>query len=69
MTTLEQIEEQFQTIADTAIDYDGYRRAEDLMKLIDELRDMAIKGVGMVQEMGQQEELKLWHKKCLCEID
>lgn len=67
--TLKQIEEQFQAIADTAIDYDGYRRTDDLMKLIDELRGMAIKGVGMVQEMERQEELKLWHKKCLCEID
>lgn len=69
MPTLKQIEEQFQTIADISIDYDGYRKAEDLMKLIDELRDMATKGVHMVQEMEQQEELKLWHKKCLCEIE
>ena len=59
MTNLKQVKEQFQIIADTAIDYDGYRRADNLMMLIDELRDMAIKGVGMVQEMEQQEELRL----------
>lgn len=69
MPTLKQIEEQFQTIADTAIDYDGYRKAEDLMKLIDELRDMATKGVRMVQGMEQQERDTLLHKKWVCEID
>ena len=67
--TLEKVEEQFQLIADIAIDYDGYRKANDLMDLIDELRGMAIKGVAMVQEMEEQEKLKLFHKKCLCEID
>ena len=34
-----------ETIADIAIDYDGYRTAEDLMSLIDELRDIALRGV------------------------
>ena len=34
-----------ETIADIAIDYDGYRTAEDLMSLIDEMRDIALRGV------------------------
>lgn len=58
MSTLKQIEEQFQTIADISIDYDGCKKAEDLMKLIDELRDMAIKGVGMVQEFEEQRRIE-----------
>lgn len=34
-----------ETIADIAVDYDGYRTAEDLMSLIDEMRDIALRGV------------------------
>lgn len=67
--TVKKIEEQFQTIADTAIDYDGYRKADDLMRLIDELRDKALEGVRMAQEIEEQEKSKLLHKKWLCEID
>ena len=67
--TVKEIEEQFQTIVDIAVDYDGYRKSDDLLKLIDELRDMALKGVHMAQELEEQEKLKLLHKKWLCEID
>ena len=34
-----------ETIADIAIDYDGYRMEEDLKALIDEMRDIALRGV------------------------
>lgn len=34
-----------ETIADIAFDYDGYRTVEGLMSLIDELRDIALRGV------------------------
>lgn len=37
--------DRLQTIADIAVDYDGYRTAEDLMSLIDEIRDIALRGV------------------------
>lgn len=67
--TVKEIEEQFQTIVDIAVDYDGYRKADDLLKLIDELRDMALKGVHMAQELEEQEKSKLLHKKWLGEID
>jgi len=32
-------------IKDIALDYDGYRKAGDLMALIDELRDIAVSGL------------------------
>lgn len=34
-----------ETIADIAYDYDGYKTEEDLKALIDELRDIALRGV------------------------
>ena len=34
-----------EAIADIAIDYDGYRTAEDLMSLIDEIREIALNGI------------------------
>ena len=37
--------ERLQMIADLAIDYDGYRTAEDLMSLIDEIREIALNGI------------------------
>lgn len=34
-----------ETIADIAYDYDGYKMEEDLKALIDEMRDIALRGV------------------------
>ena len=34
-----------QSIYELAIDYDGYRDVENLMGLIDEMKDMAVKGL------------------------
>ena len=42
---LVELRKRLETIADIAIDYDGYRTAEDLMSLIDEMRDIALHGV------------------------
>ena len=42
---LGELRKRLETIADIAIDYDGYRTAEDLMSLIDEMRDIALRGV------------------------
>lgn len=42
-----------ETIADIAFDYDGYKTEEDLKTLIDELRDIALRGVPEAKTDGQ----------------
>ena len=39
-----------QLIADIAYDYDGYRTSKQLMELIDEMRDIAIRGLPEVKD-------------------
>lgn len=43
--TIEGLENALDLIADIAYDYDGYNTAEGLKSLIDEIREIAIKGV------------------------
>jgi hypothetical protein len=45
MTDAERLTEWLTLIRDIADDYDGYRAAEDLMGLVDELREMAEKAL------------------------
>lgn len=39
-----------QSIYELAIDYDGYRDADNLMDLIDEMKDIAVKGLTFLHQ-------------------
>ena len=47
---LQKLTERLQLIADIAYDYDGYRTSKQLMELIDEMRDIAIRGLPEVKD-------------------
>lgn len=49
-TYLRKTTERLQLIADIAYDYDGYRTSKQLMELIDEMRDIAIRGLPEVKD-------------------
>lgn len=49
-TYLQKLTERLQLIADIAYDYDGYRTSKQLMELIDEMRDIAIRGLPEVKD-------------------
>lgn len=47
---LQKLTERLQLIADIAYDYDGYRTSKQLMELIDEMRDIASRGLPEVKD-------------------
>ena len=49
-TYLQKLTERLQLIADIAYDYDGYRTSKQLMELIAEMRDIAIRGLPEVKD-------------------